>query len=64
MLLTEVPQELQEPEIPRQMRFADPPKHAQIRLEQRKEAFRSILVHVSTRILLLCVIDERMQVAF
>jgi hypothetical protein len=39
-------------------------KHSQIRLEQRKEAFHSILVHVYTRILLLRVVNELMHVAF
>src|SRR5215831_10244358 len=35
-----VAQKLKEAHIARQIRFADPPKHPQIGLQQRKEAFR------------------------
>jgi len=59
-VLTKVAQELKEHDVPRQVAFAHAAKHAQIRLEQRKEAFRAILVHVPTCILLLRVIDKRM----
>src|SRR5262249_21960367 len=58
-----VAQELQEAHIPWQGGFADPPKHPQIGLQQRKEALRPILMHVPTRILLLRMIDELVDVA-
>jgi hypothetical protein len=64
MALTKVPQELKEPHVPRQVRFADAPKHPQVRLEQGEQTLRPILMHVTTGILLLRVIDERMHVAF
>src|SRR5512145_3195685 len=62
--LTKVPQELKEPHVPRQVRFADAPKHPQVRLEQGEQTLRPILMHVTTGILLLRVIDELMHVAF
>src|SRR5215831_12715752 len=58
-----VAQELKEAYIPRQVGFAEPPKHPQIGLQQRKEALRPILLHVPTRILLLRMIDELVDVA-
>jgi hypothetical protein len=59
-----VVQELKESDVSRQDAFTHAAKHAQIRLEQRKEAFRAILVHVPTCILLLRVIDQLMHVVF
>ena len=56
--LTEVPQKLEEPEIPGQVRFADATKHVQIRLEQREQALGPILMHVAPRIFLLRMVDE------
>src|SRR5215510_12377159 len=41
-VLTKVAQELKEHDVPRQVAFTHAAKHAQIRLEQRKEAFRAI----------------------
>jgi hypothetical protein len=61
--LMKVAQELEESHIPRQIRFADASKHPQIRLEQGEQALRAILVHVTTRILFLRMIDELVDVA-
>ena len=52
-----------EAHIPRQVGFADPPKHPQIGLQQRKEALRPILMHVPTRVFLLRVIHCVMLIA-
>jgi hypothetical protein len=38
ILLTKVAQELKEPEVPRQVRFAETTKHSQIGLEQGKHS--------------------------
>src|SRR5262249_34373012 len=62
-LLVKVAQELEEPHIARQIRFADTPKHPQIELQQRKEAFRPILMHVPARVFLLRVIHRVMLIA-
>src|SRR5262244_1864922 len=61
--LMKVAQELKETHIPRQVGFAETPKHAQIRLEKGKETLRTILVDVTTRILLLRMIDELVHLA-
>src|SRR5215475_12192363 len=45
-----VTQELKETHIPRQVGFAETPKHSQIGLQQRKEALRPILMHIPTGI--------------
>src|SRR5689334_3601948 len=58
-----VAQELKEAHIPRQVSFAETPKHPQIGLQQRKEALRPILMHVPTGIFLLRVIDKVMDIA-
>src|SRR2546425_443272 len=58
-----VAQELKEAHIPRQVGFADTPKHPQIGLQQRKEALRPMLMHVPTGIFLLCVIDKVVHIA-
>jgi hypothetical protein len=42
-----------ESHIPRQVRFADAPKHPQVRLEQGEQTLRPILMHVTMGILLL-----------
>src|SRR4029450_5729321 len=51
-----VAQELKEAQIAWQIRFAHAPKRPQIGLQQRKEAFRPILMHVPTRVFLLRVV--------
>ena len=58
-----VAQELEESHLPWQMRFAEAPKHPQVRLEQRKETLGSVLVDVSTRIFLLRVVHRVMRIA-
>ena len=45
-------QELKEAHIARQVGFADTPKDSQVRLEQGKEALRSVLIHIFTRVFL------------
>src|SRR5215471_19786794 len=57
-----VAQELKEAYIPRQVGFADPPQYPHIGLQQRKEALRPILMHVTTRVFLLRMVDERVHV--
>src|SRR6266702_1216211 len=63
VLLTKVAQELQEPNIPRQVGFAHTTKHAQIRLEQGEQALRAVLVDVTPRVFFLGMIDERVHIA-
>jgi hypothetical protein len=58
-----VAQELKEPHVSRQVSFADAPKYPQVRLEQRRQAFRPVLMHVTTRIFLLCMVDILVQVS-
>jgi hypothetical protein len=58
-----VAQELEESHIPRQMRFADASKHAQVRLKQGEQALRSVLMHVTPRVFLLRMIDVLVYVA-
>jgi len=58
-----VAQKLKEAHVPRQIRFADPPQHPQVRLEQRQQAFRPVLMHVTARLFLLRVVDVLVQVA-
>src|SRR5215475_4554726 len=58
-----VAQELKEAHIPRQVDFADTPKHPQIGLQQRKEALRPMLMHVPLRVFLLRVIHCVMLIA-
>ena len=48
--LMNVAQELQEAHLPRQVGFAEPPQYPHIGLQQRKEALRSILMHVPARV--------------
>src|SRR4029434_1585374 len=61
--LMKVAQELKEAHIPRQVGFAEPTKYPQIGLQQRKEALRSILMPVPTRVFLLRVIHCVMLIA-
>jgi hypothetical protein len=50
--LRKVAQELKEPDIPWQVDFAHATKHPQVRLQQRKQAFRPVLMHITARIFL------------
>jgi hypothetical protein len=52
ILLTKLRKNCKEPEIPRQIRFAEATKHSQIRREQREQTLGPILVHVLACILL------------
>jgi hypothetical protein len=61
--MPKVPQELKEAHVSREVVFAETPKHPQVRLEQGEQALRPILVHVTTGVLLLCVIDELVDLA-
>src|SRR5215510_984206 len=63
VLLTKVPQELKESDITRQIELAEATEHAQVGLEQGEQALRAILVHVTTGVLFLGVINELVQVA-
>ena len=51
--LMKVAQELEASHIPWQIRFAEASKHAQVGLQQGKEALRSVLMHVTPRVFLL-----------
>ena len=57
VVLAKITQKLQEPDIPWQVVLTHAAKHAQIRLEQRKETLRPILVHVTPGVLFLGVMD-------
>src|SRR5215470_6533548 len=61
--LMKVAQELKEAHIPWQGGFADPSKHPQIGLQQRKEALRPMLMNIPTGIFLLGVIDKVVHIA-
>src|SRR5215471_11319278 len=61
--LMKVAQELEESHIPRQIHFAEASKHSQVGLQQGKEALRSVLMHITAGIFLLCVIDILVEVA-
>ena len=61
--LVKVVQELKEPQIPWQVRFADATKYPQVRLQQRKQALCPVFVYVPPRVFLLGVIDEVMRIA-
>jgi hypothetical protein len=63
VVLTNIAQELKEPGVSRQAAFTHAAKHAQIRLEQRKETLRPLLVHVTPGGLFLGVIDELVDIA-
>src|SRR5215510_3069247 len=52
-----------EAHIPDQVALAHTTKHPQIRLEQRKQALRPILMHLTAGVFLLRVIDRLMLVA-
>src|SRR5262245_65610596 len=61
--LMKVAQELEVSHIPRQIHFAEASKHAQVGLQQGKEALRSVLMYLTAGIFLLCVIDKVMHIA-
>jgi hypothetical protein len=58
-----VPQELKEAYVSGEVVFAEASKHPQVWLEQGKQTLRPILVHVTTRVFLLRMIDELVPVA-
>src|SRR5215471_2991193 len=58
-----VAQKLKESEVAWQVRFAETPKYSQIRLQQGKEAFRPVLMHLPTRVFLLRVVHPVMLIA-
>src|SRR5262249_11970182 len=58
-----VAQELEESYVPRQIRFADASKHAQVRLEQGEQALCPVLMHVTPRVFLLRMIDILVYIA-
>ena len=62
VLLTKVAQELKEPDVAREVGFAETSEHPQIRLEQGEQALRAILVHVTPGVLFLRMIDELVHV--
>src|SRR6266446_3697647 len=62
-LLTKVPQELKEPDVPWQIELADAAKHAQIGLQQGEQALRPVLMHLPPRVFLLRMIDKVMGIA-
>ena len=53
VLLTNVPEELKEADIPRQVAHAEATKNAQIRFEYGEQALCPILVHIPTRVFFL-----------
>jgi hypothetical protein len=61
--MPKVPQELKEPQIPRQVALTETTKHPQVRLEYGEQALRPVLMHVTTRIFLLRMIHKRMCVS-
>ena len=60
--LVKVAQELQEPQIPRQIRFADAAKDPQRRLQQREQTLGPVFMHLTTRIFLLRMVDEVVRI--
>ena len=62
-LLTQVPQALQEPNVPWQIQLADAAKHAEVGLEQGEQTRRTMLVDVTTRLCLLRLMDELVPIA-
>src|SRR5919108_4319149 len=63
ILLTNVAQELKELDVPWEVELADTPKDPQVGFEQGQQALGSILVHVTTGIFLLRMIDELVEIA-
>jgi hypothetical protein len=61
--MPKVPQELKEAHVSWEVVFADTPKHSQVGLEQGEQTLRPILVHVTTRVFLLRMIDELVDIA-
>src|SRR5499433_399749 len=63
ILLTKVAQELKEAHVSWEVVLADTPKDPQVGFEQGKQALGAILVHVTTGVFLLRMIDELVQIA-
>ena len=61
--MPKVPQELKEAHIARQVSFADASKDPQVGLEQGEQTLRPMLVHVTTGVFLLRMIDKLMPIA-
>jgi hypothetical protein len=61
VLVPNVPQELREPEVPWHVDRADAMKHPQVGLEPGEQVLGSIRVHVTTRLCLLRMLDERVH---
>jgi hypothetical protein len=59
VLLTKVAQEWKEADVAREVGFAEASKDPQVRLEQGEQTLRPMLVHVTTGVLLLGVMHER-----
>jgi hypothetical protein len=59
-----VSQELKEAHVSGEVVFAEAPKDPQVGLEQGEQTLRPILVDVTTRVFLLCMIDELVPIAF
>jgi hypothetical protein len=64
VLLTEVPQELKESDIPWQVELTHTLKHPQVRLAQRTHTLGPMLMHLAMRILLVGMVDVFMLIAF
>ena len=52
-LLTKVPQELKEPNVPWQIQLADAAKHSEVGLEQGEQTLRPILMHLAAGVFFL-----------
>src|SRR5262245_5125538 len=63
MQLPKVPEELKESDVPRQVQLAEATEHAQIGLEQGKQALCPVLMHITTGIFLLRMINIVMEIA-
>src|SRR4029453_14318013 len=61
--LMKVAQELKEAHIPRQVGFAEAPKHPQVRRQKGEKTLRPLLMPVTPCILFLRMIDELAHVA-
>src|SRR5262249_15293909 len=60
MQLPKVPEELKESDVPRQVQLAEATEHAQIGLEQGKQALCPVLMHITTGIFLLRVVYQQL----
>jgi hypothetical protein len=64
ILVSKVPQELKEAQVPRQVSLADATKHPKVGLQQGKQALRPILMDLAAGIFLLGMVDVFMLLAF